>query len=609
MDERLPTAWPCLYGWLVQLIALRVEAETTDGSGTRRWDQSVLGSPLTAALGPLEVTLALSDSGAQWSVANHSDRPVRVRSVALVYRLVEAAAPVRIFRNGYQSWSPSAVAVLGIDGDPSERANLPFLQAVHHADQRRARAGELRAEWVTVLDDGGSAPPVLLGFDGGDRHDGTLRLGVDELGDGHEIVVRAEAFLGDAEMPPGTLRPLHSVIIEQQMGKDASDLLEAWAARVGSDGGARISSPFQVGWCSWYQYFHAVTEGDIRSNLARADEWPFDVFQIDDGYQAAIGDWQETNTRFPSDLAGLADAIRGSGRTPGLWLAPFLAAPDSEVARNHPDWIARHQVDGLDAGPLRTWWNPPWGGGEDGFMYGLDTTHPEVQDHLERLASAVVDAGFPYLKLDFTFSPSVDGAYADPSRTPAERVRAGFAAIRRGAGEDTFLLGCGVPLANVVGLVDANRIGPDVAPLWDLEASDEVVPGYLGTQPATSHAFTNTLSRSFMHRRLWLNDPDCVMLRAEETALSTEQARAWARAVGVSGGMVLVSDDLDLLDHSAKALLDEVIALGRASDESARSGRGARCPDLMERSAPQALEWAGGSVSTTTGSDHPIKYL
>ena len=27
---------------------------------------------------------------------------------------------------------------------------------------------------------------------------------------------------------------------------------------------------------------------------------------------------------------------------PGIWLAPFLAAPDSDVAREHPEWLARH---------------------------------------------------------------------------------------------------------------------------------------------------------------------------------------------------------------------------------------------------------------------------
>ena len=42
--------------------------------------------------------------------------------------------------------------------------------------------------------------------------------------------------------------------------------------------------------------------------------------------------------------------------------------------------------------------------------------------------------------------------------------------------------------------------------------------------------------------------------------------RAWALAVGVSGGMALVSDDLALLGADARRLLDEVVALGREAD-------------------------------------------
>ena len=574
----------------MHLIPLRLEAEVTDGAGTRMETSDLEGTGRGFGLGPIEVTMELHDTGVDWSVATRADVPVQVRSVALVYAVIGAGGPVRMFRNGYQSWTPSSVAVLGVDVDPSVRADFPFLQAVHHADQRRARPGELRSEWVTVLADGwGPADTaVLLGFDGGDRHDGTLRL---HRGD-EDIEVRAEAFLGDATLAPGTVRPLHTVMIADGAADGASALLEAWADRAGRVGGARTGSPFQVGWCSWYQYFHDVTEADIATNLALADRWPFDVFQVDDGYQGAIGDWLDTNDRFPSDLDALASAIAVTGRTPGLWLAPFLVAPDSEVARRHPDWIARHVVDGADAGPLRTWWNPPWGGGEDGFMYGLDTTRPEVADHLEAVAAAVVEAGFPYLKLDFTFSPSVDGGYADPSCTPAERVRAGFAAIRRGAGDDAFLLGCGVPLSNVVGLVDASRIGPDVAPVWSLDPADEMVPGYLGIQPATAHAFTNTLTRSFMHRRLWLNDPDCLMLRTEDTGLSAAAARTWARAVGVSGGMALVSDDLSLLGPDARSLLDDVVALGRAAD----AGGGGRCVDLLEHALPGHLVSAGGDL-------------
>ena len=60
----------------------------------------------------------------------------------------------------------------------------------------------------------------------------------------------------------------------------------------------------------------------------------------------------------------------------------------------------------------------------------LDTTNPAVLDHLEQLARALVDMGWHYLKLDFTFAPSLAATdWHDPAQTPAERVRAG---LRRG---------------------------------------------------------------------------------------------------------------------------------------------------------------------------------
>ncbi len=53
--------------------------------------------------------------------------------------------------------------------------------------------------------------------------------------------------------------------------------------------------------------------------------------------------------------------------------------------------------------------------------------------------------------------------------------------------------------------------------------------------------------------------------------------------------MALVSDDLALLDAELARLLDEVIALGRASDAEARAGAPARCPDLMDAALPTRL--------------------
>lgn len=511
-----------------------------------------------------------------WSVANAGDRPVAVEQVALVFALPDVRYPLRLFRNGYQSWSLTDTATFGVDEDPSTTPDtLPFLRDMHHADRSPAQAGDLRSEQVTVLVDH-DRDPVLVGFLGGHHHDGTVRL--------RGTQVRAEATLGGAVLEPGTRRDLHPVVVRR--GEDAPTLLARWAADVGAAEGARTTAPYQVGWCSWYHYFDGVTEADITANLALAGDWPFDVFQLDDGYQAQIGDWLATRDTFPGGVDGVAAAIDAAGFTPGIWLAPFLASPASQLAADHPEWLAREADDPTQ--PMIGMYNDIWGG----FQNQLDVTRPDVLDHLAAVARDLVDAGYRYLKLDFTFSAKLRGYFFDRTWTPAERVRAAYEAVRRGAGDDTFILGCGGPLGSLVGVVDGMRIGPDVGPHWGLDELTDPLPGYREAQPSTRGAWRSTLGRAFLHRNLWLNDPDCLMLRTRQTRLSPEQARAWALAVGMSGGMALVSDDLALLGAEERALLDEVVALGRAADADAPP----RVPDLLDGPIPTTIEAAGRTL-------------
>ena len=491
----------------------------------------------------------------RWSVANTTSGPLAIDRVRLHMRLVGVTGDVRMFSHGWQSWSASGGAVVGQHTDPSLDPRAPgLLRAMHHADSSVAEPGEVRSELVTVVADDDDA--VCLGFDGGDRHDGTFRVRGDEL------VV--EAWLGGAVLEPGEERELHDVAVT---AGDPAVLLDDWAGWAGSRSGARVEAPYQVGWCSWYQYFHEVTEDAVRANLELAGDWPFDVFQLDDGYQSAIGDWLLRASTFPSPLEELAADIAAAGYVPGLWLAPFLASPSSVVVAEHPDWVVRRP----SGRPMIGMVNPGWGGEQ----WVLDTTHPEVVAHLEDLAGELVAMGWRYLKLDFTYAPSFDGHWHDLSRTPAQRVRAGYDAIRRGAGETTFILGCGAPLGACIGVVDGMRIGPDVAPWWEPVPSDR---GYDDTTPATANALRATEARAFQHRRLWLNDPDCLMLRTTDTALTPEQLDRWAAAVGASGGMVLVSDDLSLLDGAAYRLLDDVLTVGRAVDARRSEGHTSRKP-------------------------------
>ena len=124
------------------------------------------------------------------------------------------------------------------------------------------------------------------------------------------------------------------------------------------------------------------------------------------------------------------------------------------------------------------------------------------------------------------------------------------------------------------------RIGADVAPHWWHPQDDQYrPPGHDGRRAGHRERVAQHAepARSCT-ASLWLNDPDCLMLRTRATELSPSRCARGRCAVGVCGGMALVSDDLALLDADARRLLDEVVALGRASDAEARAGGPAPLP-------------------------------
>jgi alpha-galactosidase len=526
----------------------------------------------------VEVHLRPDGHGFSWNVANTGRADVVVRSVTAVYTLGGLAGRLRMYCSGRQSRSEAATFTHGVDVDPATTGSSTLEVRSHHCDPEGARPDRLRSEMVTVvLDDRGAA---LAGFLGGDLHDGVLAVGPGQTGQ----ELRVQAFLGGVVLRAGEERELHDVWVHPT--DDPLEALGLWAGECGRRSLARTRTPQQVGWCSWHHYGTDLGELEVRQNLAAVGDWPLELFRVDDGYQSAVGDWLSTNDRFPSGLASLSAAVASAGCRPGLWLAPFLAAPGSVLAAEHPHWIAR----ALDGGPLTASYDRRWGG----FVHALDTTHPEVQDHLRSLGASLVELGFDDLTLAHTGAPGLAGRFHDPSSTPAQRVRAGLDALREGAGESAVLVGSGAPLGPSVGVVDAMRVGPDVASWWSPHRELWGSPAYLGTVPAVRNAWRNTMTRSFLHRRFWLNDPDCVLLRPpEDSELSAEQVRAWALLVAASGGSVMVSDELGLLDDRARDLLGEVLGISRRVDQAATRGDAPQCDDLFDHVVPGRLRGDG----------------
>ena len=321
-------------------------------------------------------------------------------------------------------------------------------------------------------------------------------------------------------------------------------LLDIYGALVKRANRVRINPWNPVGWCSWYHYFGKLVWDDILENLDIAardrKSFPFDVFQVDDGYETEIGDWMSPKPGYP-DLAGLARAITRKGFKAGIWTAPFSAAATSELFARHPDWMV--QEDGRPKLCYRGWGKQ---------IYALDTTHPEVKTWLHDTFSKLRKAGFTYLKIDFLFAAAMPGTRRKRA-TPIQAYREGLGVVRRAAGRD-FVLACGAPLLPSAGLVDGMRIGEDTAPYWKTKPS-----GFQG--PNAYFALKNALLRQFMHRKFWLNDPDCLLLRDKETELTRNERELCALAAGALDNMVIASDKLSLLGPEEKSLFLRALAL------------------------------------------------
>jgi alpha-galactosidase len=279
-------------------------------------------------------------------------------------------------------------------------------------------------------------------------------------------------------------------------------------------------------WCSWYQYRAAVTEDDILANLAAMDELRLGigVVQIDDGYQAAPGDWLLSSGRFP-DLPGLVGRIRDTGRRAGIWIAPFLVGRSSELIRNRPGWVVRDETG-----------QPVFVGTVCGQpCAALDVTHPDAAAYLASVLRAMRDWGFSYFKIDFCYAGAYEGRRHEDV-TGVQAYRRGLRLIREAIGPEALLLGCGAPILPSVGLVDAMRVGPDIA------ADYEPAGGNLSL-PSQRAAARNAVARAWQQGRFWVNDPDCLLARP-----GVQRREDWAAVVERYGGLRSSGDGLRNLD-------------------------------------------------------------
>ena len=355
--------------------------------------------------------------------------------------------------------------------------------------------------------------------------------------------------------------------------KDPMRAIDDYAARVKTSKNANPSDRKPAVYSTWYYYGKEVTAGDICTNLDGITKRgvPFTHFQIDDGWEICYGDW-EPNDKFPMGMKKAADDIKKHGMIPGIWTCPLIVSPESSLCKEHPDRLLH-----THGGELCTFTM-----GEAKYWV-LDCTNPEVTDWIEKLYRKLTSWGYKYHKLDFTraFPIQKDAAFKNRHITPVQAYVNAIKAVRKGIGDDGYLLMCGGLYQPLVGIVDAQRTGSDVRSTWTQDGGTAKIP----------FTVKQNVLRYFMNE-WWHNDPDSLMVRRNKDGyivkrlsvglLNDCEAATFTANQYFGGGLIGSTEPMDKITDDRLYLLKHIMPVLPVKARPANMFGGERFPSVID---------------------------
>lgn len=327
---------------------------------------------------------------------------------------------------------------------------------------------------------------------------------------------------------------------------DVHEMLEEYASLVAEANDAVPAMDTHAGFCTWSYFYHNVDEKKMRRGADQTEKYGeggATLFQIDDGWQEGgsfCGTWKIDEEKFP-DMKGLSDYVRSKGMEFGIWVAPLIVSKER---------AGEPEVAGLLIEDVSTSNSCP-----------LDFSKPEVYEYLKELFTGLKNNyNITYFKLDFLWSAikdfsgkrryfSFDGDYA------MAYYRKALKTIRDAVGEDTYLLACGAPVLAGAGIMNGIRVSCDI--VW---GKIDNFPTYWELIKKTT---ASDLYRYFYNGVVFRIDADGLCLRGEDCGDGFEatynEAKLWATTVAMSGGPVLVNEDLDKLPPERAELFTKLM--------------------------------------------------
>ncbi len=499
--------------WLINAFA---RVQFTDGTAIHTSDERFevkragLGEQLTLDFsdkqGFLDLTWTLRmldnrSATAKLELRNRGEKPLRLsRLDVLVGRIVEKADPQKrhVLLNG-------------------------FVLSPPHPTTRKEGVTSLTSHETVAVE----SPPLAAGWLTGKYNFGHVDLkNLDE-----QPVVFAWGECDDCELAPGAARTSDLFFLSTH-GHPLAEM-ERFASLAAEINEAKIWPP-RIAWCTWYAGWQRKQMAAYRDGMERGIEQMIPEVKRQFASRGATtmricddfidyGDWSNKTKTIPGGFDRLARLIDEAGLTPGVWYAPYWAEAESKVLQEHPEWFARDKD-----GEIRyeTGWQPK---SRDTTKFAVfDTTRPDVVDYFEKTARNWRERGFQYVSTDFLNWAYEPDRFHDRTKTKAEVLRAGMAAIRRGLGLDVFYRPINNPLGVAMGIANDTRISGDSH----------------GDNPT---AYFRTGEVWFYHRRLWLNDPSAIVCARYGELRDLQWNRMWMSWMALAGTVLTYGEVIDEL--------------------------------------------------------------
>jgi alpha-galactosidase len=173
---------------------------------------------------------------------------------------------------------------------------------------------------------------------------GDKRIWAERSALGHNVLGAGELLApGEIRLAPGeSYETPWLVAVFSDTGLDGlSDRLHPWIRE-----SSRLRKPRPVVLNTWEAVYFDHDLAVLTDLADAAAEAGVERFVLDDGWftgrrddRRALGDWSVDDIVWPDGLHPLISHVHKHGMEFGLWVEPEMISPDSDLAREHPDWI------------------------------------------------------------------------------------------------------------------------------------------------------------------------------------------------------------------------------------------------------------------------------